>query len=114
MDLLLAPFGAGVILVQAGEVAIITLIERHALQRLEITLPHGIQHKAAGPLRPAEARSEGGVEMQPLGLQLFASALGFHHTLFGQVRVTPAGEQVLEVPLALAMAHEHENAFGHL
>jgi hypothetical protein len=28
MDLLLAPFGAGVVLVEAGEIAIVTLVER--------------------------------------------------------------------------------------
>lgn len=114
MDLLLAPLGAGIILVQAGEVAIIALIEGHALVRLEIALPHGIQNEATGALCPAKARGEGRIEMQPFRLQRLTGALGFQHALLGQVGIPPAGEQVLQVPLALAMAHEHKNAFGHL
>src|SRR5664280_1804924 len=33
--------------------------------------------------------------------------------LVGQVDIAPAGEQVLQVPVALAVTHEHEKTVGH-
>jgi hypothetical protein len=40
--------------------------------------------------------------------EIAATAAGFVATLVGQVDVDPAGEEVLQVPLALAVAKQHE------
>ena len=52
-------------------------------------------------------------KLMPLRLELAAGLARFGDALLGQVDVAPAGEQVLQVPLALAVAHEHEKAVGH-
>jgi hypothetical protein len=33
--------------------------------------------------------------------------------LFGEIGILPAGEEILQVPFALAMTHEHEKTVGH-
>ena len=50
-------------------------------------------------------------KLKPLRLELAAGRARLRDALLGQVDVAPAGEQVLQVPLALAVAHEHEKAF---
>ncbi len=52
------------------------------------------------------------VDRQPLGLDQLAAAARLGLALGGQVDVDPAGEAVLEVPLALAVAEEDE-LVGH-
>ena len=49
----------------------------------------------------------------PCVLELVAGFARFRDTFFGQIDVAPSGEQVLQVPVALAMAHEYEKAVGH-
>ena len=50
----------------------------------------------------------------PSALRHCPAALASLDALFGQIGVFPAGEQVLQVPVALAVAHEHEKTFRHL
>ena len=64
-------------------------------------------------LRALERRGEGDVEGEPLRLELAAGLARFRDALLGQADVAPAGEQVLQVPFALAVAHEHEKPVGH-
>jgi len=52
------------------------------------------------------------VELQPLLAQQAPGGGGFLAALFGEVHVHPAGEAVIQVPLALAMAQQYEFA-GH-
>src|SRR5436305_15151151 len=54
------------------------------------------------------------VERQPLRFQPAPGFLGFGNTLLGQVRVFPAGEEIFQVPFALAMSHQHEKTFAHV
>ena len=51
--------------------------------------------------------------LMPCACKLLAGALGFLDALLGQVDVAPAGEEVLQVPFALAVADEDESA-GHV
>jgi hypothetical protein len=60
-----------------------------------------------------QVRGEGDVERQPLRLQFAAGVLGFGDTLLGEVRVLPAGEQVFQIPFALAVPHKHEKTVAH-
>src|SRR5262245_40010369 len=56
---------------------------------------------------------EGEVERQPLLLQLAAGGFGFRNALLGEVRILPAGEEVFQIPVALAVAHEHKKTVVH-
>ena len=77
MHLLLAPFGAGVVLVEAGEVAIVALVERLVADRLEVALADRVEDVLAGDLRPRQRRGEGDVELDAALGELAAGALGF-------------------------------------
>ncbi len=50
---------------------------------------------------------------KPLRLQLAAGFLGLGDALFGEVGILPAGEEVLQIPFALAVAHQHEKTVAH-
>ena len=75
--------------------------------------PNSVQHQIERALRALERRREGDVEVEPLRLQLAAGLARFRDALLGQIDVAPAGEQVLQIPLALAVTHEHEKTFSH-
>ena len=75
--------------------------------------PSLLQHEVERALRALERRGEGHIECEPLRLQLAAGLARFLDALLGQIDVAPAGEQVFQVPLALAVAHEHEKTIGH-
>jgi len=62
--------------------------------------------------RTAQQRGMQLVGQQVLLGQQFATALGLCNTLFGQVDVHPAGEQIEGVPFALAVA-EQDELVGH-
>ena len=55
MHLLLAPFRAGVVLVEAGEVAIVALVQRLVADRLQVALAELIEHDARRCAAPASA-----------------------------------------------------------
>ena len=56
MHLLLAPFGAGIVLVEAGQVAIVALVQRLVADRLEIALADLVENVLAGLLRADQRR----------------------------------------------------------
>ena len=47
---------------------------------------------------------------RPSAFSLLPGRVGLLHAVLGQVRILPAGEEVLQVPVALAVADEHEKA----
>ena len=112
MHLLLAPLFAGVVLVQAREVAIVPLVEGDVAGDGKPGLAEFFEHEIEGALGAGEFAGEGGVEAEALGLQLAAGGFRLLDAFLGQIRVLPAGEEVLQVPFALAVADEDENA-GH-
>jgi hypothetical protein len=107
VHLLLAPALAGVVLVETDEIAVIALVERLIFQYRNATLAELVQHDVERALRADQRRREGKVEAQPLRLELAAGGAGLGDSLLAQIDVAPAGEQVLQIPFALAMAHQH-------
>ena len=114
VHLLFAPALARVVLVEADEVAIVALVERLVGQHRNVALAHLFHNEIERARRPLERRRERNVERDAQRLELAAGGARFGNALRRKVDVAPAGEQVLEVPLALAVAHEHEKAVGHL
>ncbi len=64
-------------------------------------------------LRALEHRGKGDVERQRLCLQFAAGFPGFGDALLGEIGILPAGEEILQVPFALAMTQEHEKTVAH-
>src|SRR5512133_1004204 len=69
---------------------------------------HLVEHRPEGPDGALEDRRVGYVEGVALLLQDLAAFLGFLATLLGEIDVRPAGEAVLLVPRAFAVADENE------
>src|SRR4029077_9886036 len=113
VHLLLAPALARIVLVEPDEIAVITLVERLVFGYLNAALAELVEHNVEGTLRADQHRGERDVEPQPLCLELAAGGARFGDALLAQIDVAPAGEQVLEIPFALAMAHQHEKTVGH-
>src|SRR5690606_38535369 len=107
--LFLAPFGAGIVLVEAGQVAIVAFVQGLVAKRFEVRLAKLIENVLAGHLRARQRGRVSDIELETGGLQALASGLGFGMALFGQARIAPAGEQVLEVPFALTVADQDES-----
>ena len=78
--------------------------------RLKAALAELFESERQRALGARELRSKGDVEVIAGGLQPLAGALGLLDALFGQIRVLPSGEEVLEVPVALAVTKEDEGA----
>ena len=110
MDLLLAPAGAGIVLVEAREIAVIALVQGLVRDGLQIRLADLFQHQLAGALGPREVGGEGDVELHAHLLQAPAGIACLLDAEIGEARILPAGEQVLQVPFALAVADEHKKA----
>ncbi len=51
--------------------------------------------------------------LMPLAFKLAAGLARLGDALVGQIDIAPAGEQVLQVPVALAVTHEHEKSVSH-
>lgn len=113
MHLLLAPLLAGIVLVETGEIAVVALVQRLVADRLQVRLADLVEDDLAGILRALQVRGKGDVEGDAVIGQRLAAGIGFADTEFGQFRVFPAREQVLQVPVALAVADEDEGA-GHV
>ena len=83
MDLFLAPFLAGVVLVEAGEVAIVALVQREVLFGAKPGLADLGEHQVERALRALQHRGEGDIELEPLRHQLAACVLRFRDALLG-------------------------------
>jgi hypothetical protein len=110
LDLLLAPLGARIVLVEAGEVAIVALVQGKVADRRQIGLAELAEDQLQRVLGAGEFGGEGETEGKVERLEALAGGRGLGDTLLGQRGVAPAREQVLQVPLTLAMADEHEKA----
>src|SRR5665213_250418 len=113
MHLLLAPFLAGVVFVQTRQIAVVALVEGMVFDEWDFALAHFLKHQIERALRADQRRGVGGREVQALRLQFAAGLARFRHALVGQVDVLPTREQVLQVPVALAMTHKDKHAVGH-
>ena len=110
MDLLLAPLLAGVILVEADEVAVVALVQRLVPGDRKAGLADLGERQVERALGADERRGEAHIEGEALGLELLPGGLGLVDALLAQVRIVPTGEKVLEVPFALSVADEHQQA----
>ena len=113
MNLLLAPSLASVVLVETGKVAVVSLVQCEVFLGRKPGLTDLGKHQVERMLRALQDRREGDVEFQPLRLQLAAGVHCFCDPLLGQVRILPTGEEVLQVPFALAVPHQHKKAIAH-
>ncbi len=75
-------------------------------------LAAALQGQPQGADRAGEDRGEGLVELELRRAQQLAGAPGLPFALGRQVHVHPAGEAVLEVPLALAVAEQDKVRHG--
>src|SRR5664280_833858 len=113
VHLLLTPFLARVVFVEADQLAVIALVERLVLEHRDLGLPQLFQHQIERALRADERGGEGDVELDALAFKLAAGLARLGDALVGQVDIAPAGEKVLQVPVALAVPHEHEKTISH-
>ena len=108
LHLLFAVLGGGLALVQTLQCAIVTLVQTPALHHRQPGAVHVVEHDlqrvdcALQVARVAQVEIESGLGQ---GTSTFG---GFRAARFGKVHVFPAGEQVLLVPLAFAVADDHE------
>ena len=107
-ELLLAELGEGLLLVLALQRPVVALVEPPAAPHRQPHPVGGVQRDLRGPDRAAHHRGVQHVRQQAaLGEQLTAPArLG--RALLGQADVDPAGEEVLLVPVALAVPEQDE------
>ena len=80
--------------------------------------PHEVQFVERHPQRSngaLEHRGVGHVESIALGLQHHAGFVSFLASFVGEIHIGPAGEAILFVPIALAVAEQYEfvRSFGH-
>src|SRR3954451_20770171 len=111
VDLLVAVPGRCLGLVQALQAAVVALVQ---LPALELRQPHHVELVEDDPERADGAlqdRGVGEVEAQALGLQEAPREARMLDAALAEVDVDPAGEAVLLVPVALAVAHHNED--GH-
>src|SRR5690606_32734484 len=97
----------------AGQIAVVALVQRLVLDDRDIGLPHLRKQEVERVLRTLERRGESDIEGKSLRLQLAAGLLRFGDALRREIDVAPAREQVLQIPFALAVTHEHEKTVGH-
>jgi hypothetical protein len=64
-------------------------------------------------LRARQHAGVGDIEAEPAGFQFVTCRTSFIDTLLRQIGIAPAGEQVFLVPLALTMAHQHQDTVAH-
>src|SRR5690606_3735145 len=92
--------------------AIVALVEGLVADRLQVGLADGPQDVVVCRLRADERGGESDVEAEAAFLQLAACFPGLLVPLLRKADIAPAGEQVFQVPFALAVADEDECA-GH-
>ena len=110
MHLLGAPALAGIVLVEAGKVAVVALVQRLIAECRRSGRPISSSMRSQRLLRPRQGRGEGDVEGEPARLEAATGGARLLDAERGQAGVLPAREKVLEVPLALAVADEDEKA----
>ena len=113
MHLLLAPALAGVVLVEADEIAVVAFVQGLVAKDRDLVRAHLGKHEVERTLRAFERGGEGDVELDPARLQFCAGLFRLGDALCGEIDVLPAGEQILQIPFALAVPDEDEETFGH-
>lgn len=142
LHLLLAVLGRRLGLVQTGQTAVVAFVQAPRLVDRDALLARLLQDRGQRHLGARQQRRVRHIELEPRILDRFArgqrlvnayrsgsernnhiiqNTLRIHGaaprplTLGAQIRIEPAAEQILFVPLGLAVAHHHNLVFaGHL
>jgi hypothetical protein len=99
-------------LVEALQGSVMALVQAPRAVHGQPHLAHAVQGQMAGHDRAGEKRGVSHVEIQPGFGHGDAGLGGFGQALVGQGHIVPAGEEVLLIPRALAVAEDDEGA-GH-
>ncbi|MNN46844.1 hypothetical protein D3C81_1612430 [compost metagenome] len=108
LDLVFAVLGGSLSLVQALQATVVALVEAPGLAHRQPILIKLGQRTLQGVDGALEHRGVGDVELQAFLAHQAAGGSRFPAPLLGQVDIHPAGEAVVQVPLALAMAQQYE------
>ena len=108
MHLLFAPFGAGVVLVEARKFAVIAFVECLLADCGERGLAEFAEDQTAGMLRAGEIGGEGDVEGEAEGFEALARGFRLANAFLGEVGIFPAGEEIFEVPVTLAVTDKYK------
>ena len=111
MHLLIAMLVTRFLFVEAGQSAVMPLVQLPVLDLGDPKPVAGFQRQMQRLDRAGLIRSEGICRLNAFVLHQHASSRCLCHALFRQIDIPPAGKAVFQVPLALAMADE--NQFGH-
>ena len=95
-------------LVQARQAAVVALIQAPVVDDRNISQTGGVEGQGPRARRPLQHRGEHDRRPEACCSDLFAGAPGLGLALSGEVNVNPAGEPVVEIPLALAMAEQDQ------
>ena len=77
MHLLGAPALAGIVLVEAGKVAVVALVQRLIAERRQVRLADLVEHEPERLLRARQGRGEGDIEGKPARLEAPAGGARF-------------------------------------
>src|ERR1700731_1385408 len=110
VHLFVAPSPDCIVFIEAAKHAIIALVEGSIALGLEIRRAEFGENQLQSMPRADEIGREGAIEGKSVRLEAFPGRACLRHALASEIWVFPTSEKVLEVPIALAVAHEHENA----
>ena len=103
VNLLLAPLLAGVVLIQAAEIAVVALVQCLVAMIRQAGLTHRAKGQGERMLGPGQRRGEREVEGDSMRLETPPRFRRLLDSGRSEVRIAPAGEQVLQIPFALTM-----------
>ena len=98
--------------VQPRQPAVMPLVQPPVLGHGNPQLIDRLQCNVRRTDRAGEHRGVGPVERQPLGLHQLPAPPRLRFAFRRQVYIDPAGETVVEIPLALAVAQKGEGGHG--
>ena len=93
LDLLLAVLGRRLRLVEAGQPAVVALVQPPRLLHRQILLSDGVQDDLEGVLGPGQKGGVGDVELEAVGLEGRAAGRGLVLARLAQIRVVPAKDR---------------------
>ena len=108
LDLVVAVLGGGLSLVEALKDAVMLLVQLPCADDRDVLLVELAENVVRGVDGSLEVRGVADVEFEAFFFQQLTAAFGLFDTVFGQVDIGPAGEQVGLVPLGLAVTDDNE------
>src|SRR5271154_4015948 len=109
-NLLFAPPRPRLVFVETAEIAIVALVQGFVADRRQILMPKFGEDEFQRVLRADKIGREGVIKQKPLRLQRVAAGMRLSDPNVREIGVFPSGEEIFEVPFALAVPHENEKA----